>query len=1063
MTAHHRRSVTRHSRSLLRRLGAIVQLLAVLGVPPALLLALVGSPLDPPAPLRTVGALTTVVDDRSLLWLVAVAAWLLFAHLLASLFVEALRQTRGSNLRLPLPGLMFGANAALASHLIASLVLTAHVGGGNSGPTMASLTPAVVRAAASTPTAAEQTSMVAGPWQLAPVEAPPAVGVHPDVAADGPRHVPTAGDTAPGRALMQCRVLPPDGRDHDTLWDIAERHLGDGTRWREVYDLNQGRLMPDGQRLTRASLIHPGWILTLPADAVALDRDRVGAPVRPAVDDVHAGVPAPVERAPQQPAGHRPHQAVPDPADRPVRHVPGAEPAAVTAPTTPRVANNGLHLGQPAGPSTPQSDNDTDPDADNGQSVPIQVTGVLGIAALGLLAALTRRRKVAGRRRPPGARTALPAPDLLEEEQRIRHEARLAHDTCAAVRLALLLAAKTAPGVQLKAVWQHADGSLELVWTDQSSATRRGHAAPAPFENSARGWLLPQGAHRLLFALRADSAQRPEGVARLDAELAGRSDAFPLLLPVGSRDGSACLVNLELFGLISLTTEPVRPDTISTASTALVPSPPRPVELVGAWVQALAGAPWAEPVRIRVPEQLADLAVGLEHVSVAERAGYDGGLPADLVEQVRLAGSFSAARRASDGVDESISEVLVGYPLTLVQPAALTAATDPAQPLVLLLLESHPDASIWMLCQDGRLSIPGVADDLTPLRLDPDRHQRLLRLLEHAQDPPQVSPDNPHRQLLRAQCPPLPDAEPAAGPANHSSEVIDLSDSAPPPPPTTPELPAVPAVTDVPAPAAPVGAAAKATRGTDPDPDFAGPMEIGVLGPVTVTGPDRAQPRETSMQMLLYMAFHRRPLSGQQLWEALWPNDPYQATTSRTRRSELKQYIKPLLTVSQGPRYRVDDLVKTDWQRFQSLADGNPAQQLAALALIRGVPFQHAQLDWVHLEGHFAEIEASTIDLALDVAGRAMRQRDYDTARTAAMAGLRGAPYEERLYRIAMQSAAARGATAELQHLRRQLAIVIEDELEPDDALEPATSQLLAELDGKAHRRAALGRHLDSS
>jgi DNA-binding SARP family transcriptional activator len=1060
LTAQHHRGVTRHVRNPLHRLSAIGQLLAVLSLPPALLLALVGSPLEPPAPLRTVHALTTAVDDRSLLWLVAVAAWFLYAHLVASLLIEALRQTRGSHLRLPMPGLMFGANAALASHLIASLVLTTHPGGGTGDPATARLTPAVVRVA--TTTAMVEHASITARHAPPAAAAPPAVVDSQEVTAGSPDHVPATGTTA-GRAPIQCRVLPPDGRDHDTLWDIAERHLGDGTRWRDVYALNHGRLMPDGRRLTHASLIHPGWILTLPADAVALDSDRIDPPVHAAVDDAHARVPAPIGSAAQDADGQRPHQAPPDTSALPTLDNGTAARAAVP---TPAVAQSRQHLDHSAAAPTSPPDHTANGGTDTDQDLPVQVAGVLGIAAIGLLAALSRRRKIASRRRPPGARTALPGPDLLAEEQRIRHLARLAQDTCAAVRLALLLAVKAAPGLQLKAVWQHPDGGLELIWTEQPSAGRLSDAAPAPFEKTDRGWLLPTSAQRFLYLTQPRDPHEENGLSRLDTELAGRSDAFPLLLPVGSRDGSACLVNLESYGLISLLTEAALPEPTAMARTAERP-PPHPLELVGAWVQALAGAPWAEPVRIRVPEQLADAAVGLEHVSVAERADYDGELPADLVEQVSQAGSFSAARRVSDGVDESISEVLAGYPLELAQPAALTAATDPAQPLMLLLLDPHPDASTWTLRRDGRLSIPEVAEDLTPLQLDPARQQRLLRLLEHAQDPPQITPDNPHRQSLREQCPPQVDPHQTAGPPTLSGPVIDLREHTPPPAlPDSTDLPAdasASAPAPAPAPAAAAGLEAKNSRGTDPDPDFAGPMEIGVLGPVTITGPDRPQPRETSMQMLLYMAFHRRPLSGQQLWEGLWPNDPYQATTSRTRRSELKQYIKPLLTVSQGPRYRVDDLVKTDWQRFQSLADGNPAQQLAALALIRGVPFQHAQLDWVHLEGHFGEIEASIIDLALDVAGRAMRQRDYDTARTASLAGLRGAPYEERLYRVAMQSAAARGATSELQHLRRQLAIVIEDELEPDDAVEPATSQLLHELDEKLHRRAALGRRLDSS
>src|SRR5215468_3367679 len=62
-------------------------------------------------------------------------------------------------------------------------------------------------------------------------------------------------------------VQPPEGRYHESLWEIAQNHLGDGRRYREIFELNAGRLQPDGSRLTIASLIRPGWILRMPRDA----------------------------------------------------------------------------------------------------------------------------------------------------------------------------------------------------------------------------------------------------------------------------------------------------------------------------------------------------------------------------------------------------------------------------------------------------------------------------------------------------------------------------------------------------------------------------------------------------------------------------------------------------------------------------------------------------------------------------------------------------------------------------------------------------------------------------
>jgi hypothetical protein len=50
----------------------------------------------------------------------------------------------------------------------------------------------------------------------------------------------------------------------DTLWDIAERELGDPYRWPEIYRLNRGRAQKAGGELVDPDLIHPDWVLELP-------------------------------------------------------------------------------------------------------------------------------------------------------------------------------------------------------------------------------------------------------------------------------------------------------------------------------------------------------------------------------------------------------------------------------------------------------------------------------------------------------------------------------------------------------------------------------------------------------------------------------------------------------------------------------------------------------------------------------------------------------------------------------------------------------------------------------
>ncbi|MEN3360364.1 MAG: hypothetical protein V7637_4346, partial [Mycobacteriales bacterium] len=77
---------------------------------------------------------------------------------------------------------------------------------------------------------------------------------------------PSAGTLRAGE-VRKYVVVPREGRQRDSLWDIAERYLGSGTRCREIFELNQDRLQPDGERLTLESLVRPGWILIMPADA----------------------------------------------------------------------------------------------------------------------------------------------------------------------------------------------------------------------------------------------------------------------------------------------------------------------------------------------------------------------------------------------------------------------------------------------------------------------------------------------------------------------------------------------------------------------------------------------------------------------------------------------------------------------------------------------------------------------------------------------------------------------------------------------------------------------------
>ncbi|HET8620480.1 MAG TPA: LysM peptidoglycan-binding domain-containing protein, partial [Acidimicrobiales bacterium] len=140
-----------------------------------------------------------------------------------------------------------------------------------------------------------------------------------------PAGAAAAGVLGPGQVMVQ-----PD----DNPWSLAEIHLGDGKRWRELFDANRGRVQPDGDAWVTESLVQPGWVLDLPsASASAPAPLPAPAPAPPPVE-------APVAEAP--PAPPSPAEApaplpapvpAPPPVEAPVAEVPPA-PSPPSPPTT---------------------------------------------------------------------------------------------------------------------------------------------------------------------------------------------------------------------------------------------------------------------------------------------------------------------------------------------------------------------------------------------------------------------------------------------------------------------------------------------------------------------------------------------------------------------------------------------------------------------------------------------------------------------------------------------------------------------------------------------------------
>lgn len=74
-----------------------------------------------------------------------------------------------------------------------------------------------------------------------------------------------AASTPASRSTYTVRETRPA----QSLWGVAEKELGDGERWREIADLNEGRTMVDGTVFRANSFLQPGWQLQMPETAPA--------------------------------------------------------------------------------------------------------------------------------------------------------------------------------------------------------------------------------------------------------------------------------------------------------------------------------------------------------------------------------------------------------------------------------------------------------------------------------------------------------------------------------------------------------------------------------------------------------------------------------------------------------------------------------------------------------------------------------------------------------------------------------------------------------------------------
>ena len=224
---------------ILALLGTVV---IVVGVPVALLL-LAGPPWQP----EIDDALVSEASVRDVVAVLAIIVWLAWLYFCVCLVVEAVAEGRGGRIAPQLLGGGAGTQA-IARRLIATVVL---IGGTATGPVVSAH-------AISVPADHGPVAELAGEKKAS---APSAQHTPPTTGGQTPA-VPASDGVAP-----YYDVRPPEGRNYETLWDIADRFLGSGTRYKEILELNRGTVQPDGSKLSGTDLIRAGWVLRLPPDA----------------------------------------------------------------------------------------------------------------------------------------------------------------------------------------------------------------------------------------------------------------------------------------------------------------------------------------------------------------------------------------------------------------------------------------------------------------------------------------------------------------------------------------------------------------------------------------------------------------------------------------------------------------------------------------------------------------------------------------------------------------------------------------------------------------------------
>lgn len=394
--------------------AAVVATGALLVLPPILLITYIGNPW-PAGGISWNAPLT----DGAIIGVLAVIVWVLWMQLAACVVAELFAAVRRTD-SMSVP-LAFGFQRDLAKWAVNSVLALSVVA----------------------PTVGFSTSVA----NATPVTPAPVASTTQTVAVE----------TAPVREEQQRTATQTVAVEHlDNLYSIAQKHLGDGSRWTEIADLNKGKTMNDGSTFSNPEVIRTGWELQIPDDAVTsgahviergdslsqialeelgdadqwpdlydANRDVVGAnpdlifpgqqivlPDQSSTPQVESDTSDPVTEAPDAEAEVQ-TPAIPDAADG-QGTVQGDGQTEGDVPSDSDQGESNQALGEVEQPTAPVAATDGADVVDDDEGWPIRTTsGVGALLAAALVGLIALRRGRQQRRRPPGV--AMPLPDERTE------------------------------------------------------------------------------------------------------------------------------------------------------------------------------------------------------------------------------------------------------------------------------------------------------------------------------------------------------------------------------------------------------------------------------------------------------------------------------------------------------------------------------------------------------------------------------------------------------------------------------------------------------------------------